>query len=100
MPQLERVEWVSSSLQSLNHAEKQIHHPLHVPTFVAQYNRFYDMSASDRCRKVHCGWLALLYVVLCLGAHFGDEDRVELEERLFEVRSNPVCRTALTGAGS
>ncbi|WRT63476.1 uncharacterized protein IL334_000381 [Kwoniella shivajii] len=57
---LERVEW--------------IHHPLHLPTFLAQYNRFWTMSISQRCETVHSRWLALLYIVLCLGDHFGDEE--------------------------
>ncbi|OXG73201.1 hypothetical protein C348_06163 [Cryptococcus neoformans Gb118] len=57
---LERVEW--------------IHHPLHLPTFLAQYNKFWSMSPSHRCSTVHSRWLALLYIILCLGDHFGDEN--------------------------
>lgn len=57
---LERVEW--------------IHHPLHLPTFLAQYNKFWSMSPSHRRSTVHSRWLALLYIVLCLGDHFGDEN--------------------------
>ncbi|KAL0244075.1 hypothetical protein I308_105338 [Cryptococcus tetragattii IND107] len=68
---LERVEW--------------IHHPLHLPTFLAQYNQFWSMSPSHRRSTVHSRWLALLYIILCLGDHFGDEDMstdVTLEGRL------------------
>lgn len=57
---LERVEW--------------IHHPLHLPTFLAQYNKFWSMSPSHRRSTVHSRWLALLYIILCLGDHFGDEN--------------------------
>ncbi|WVR03307.1 hypothetical protein IAU60_000298 [Kwoniella sp. DSM 27419] len=57
---LERVEW--------------IHHPLHLPTFLAQYNRFWSMSTAKRCETVHARWLALLYITLALGAHFSDEE--------------------------
>lgn len=53
---------------------QQIHHPLHLPTFLAQYNKFWSMSPSHRCSTVHSRWLALLYIILCLGDHFGDEN--------------------------
>ncbi|WVQ80975.1 hypothetical protein IAT38_003082 [Cryptococcus sp. DSM 104549] len=57
---LERVEW--------------IHHPLHLPTFLSQYNKFWAMDLARRRQTVHARWLALLYIILCLGDHFGDED--------------------------
>ncbi|ODN96925.1 hypothetical protein I350_07899 [Cryptococcus amylolentus CBS 6273] len=68
---LEKVEW--------------IHHPLHLPAFLAQYNKFWSMSPSQRRVKVHSRWTALLFIVLCLGEHFGDEEMGkdgDLEERL------------------
>ncbi|KIR37492.1 hypothetical protein I352_00809 [Cryptococcus deuterogattii MMRL2647] len=43
------------------------------------------MSPSHRRSTVHSRWLALLYIILCLGDHFGDEDMstdVTLEGRL------------------
>ncbi|KAK8845318.1 hypothetical protein IAR55_006031 [Kwoniella newhampshirensis] len=57
---LERVEW--------------IHHPLHIPTFLAQYNKFWTMDPAHRRHSVHSRWLALLYMTLCLGDHFSDEE--------------------------
>ncbi|WVF66271.1 hypothetical protein IAT40_001011 [Kwoniella sp. CBS 6097] len=68
---LERVEW--------------IHHPLHLPTFLAQYNRFWTMDSTRRRETVHSRWLALLYITLALGAHFSDDEVTNdssLEERL------------------
>lgn len=65
-----------------------IHHPLHIPTFLAQYNSFNAMSPSERSRPSRARWLALLYVVLCLGAHFEDDEDTELEERLLEVSTS------------
>ena len=70
--QLERVEW--------------IHHPLHVPKFLSQYNSFFDLVAVGDIHPVDIRWAALLFIVLCLGAYFGDEDDADLEERLLEVR--------------
>nr|XP_031863734.1 uncharacterized protein CI109_000986 [Kwoniella shandongensis]KAA5530806.1 hypothetical protein CI109_000986 [Kwoniella shandongensis] len=57
---LERVEW--------------IHHPLHIPTFLARYNKFWAMDSAHRQQSVHSRWLALLYMTLCLGDHFSDEE--------------------------
>ncbi|KAE8542970.1 hypothetical protein D1P53_000457 [Cryptococcus gattii VGV] len=51
----------------------------------SQYNQFWSMSPSHRRSTVHSRWLALLYIILCLGDHFGDEDMstdVTLEGRL------------------
>jgi hypothetical protein len=33
-----------------------------------------DMTEAERVRSIEPRWLALLYIVLCLGAHFGDHD--------------------------
>ncbi|WVQ76504.1 hypothetical protein IAR50_006173 [Cryptococcus sp. DSM 104548] len=68
---LERVEW--------------IHHPLHLPAFLVQYNKFWSMTPSQRKSKVHSRWTALLFIVLCLGEHFADSDagkNEDLERRL------------------
>ncbi|WVQ93892.1 hypothetical protein IAU59_000970 [Kwoniella sp. CBS 9459] len=76
---LERVEW--------------IHHPLHLPTFLAQYNRFWTMDGTHRHETVHSRWLALLYITLALGAHFSDDEVTNdssLEERL-----ETACEDAL-----
>ena len=43
------------------------------------------MSEMERNDSIHLRWLAMLYIVLCLGAHFGDEDELPLEEQLLEV---------------
>ncbi|WWC97739.1 hypothetical protein V866_004624 [Kwoniella sp. B9012] len=71
---LERVEW--------------IHHPLHLPTFLAQYNRFWNMDVARRCETVHARWLALLYIALCLGDHFSDD----------ELTTDPTLETRLVTA--
>lgn len=42
------------------------------------------MSQNERETNIEPRWLALLYIVLCLGAHFGDGSRSE-ETRLLEV---------------
>ena len=70
MKQLERVEW--------------IHHPLHLPTFLSQYNRQYSMEPNEKKRVIEPRWLALFYIVLCLGSHFGASDAVQ-EADLLEV---------------
>jgi hypothetical protein len=69
--QLERVEW--------------IHHPLHLPTFLSQYNAFFQMDRSLQSHPSRLRWLALLFIVLCLGAHFGDDENFALEERMLQV---------------
>lgn len=48
-----------------------IHHPIHLPTLLATYNQLWD--TDGRKQRLPSRWLALLYAVLCLGAHFGDE---------------------------
>lgn len=51
------------------------------------------MSPSHRRSTVHSRWLALLYIILCLGDHFGDEDMstdVTLEGRLLVVSHRPT----------
>ncbi|RSH94213.1 hypothetical protein EHS25_004016 [Saitozyma podzolica] len=65
---IERVEW--------------IHHPLHLPTFLSQYNKFWAMETDRRKQTVHSRWLAMLFIVLCLGAHFGDHEE-DAEEEVF-----------------
>jgi hypothetical protein len=67
-----------------------IHHPLHIPTFLSQYNSFYDTPPAEQPRRPR--WLALLYIVLSLGAHFGDEEDVDLEEQLLEVGVRMIFR--------
>ncbi|ADV24736.1 hypothetical protein I305_02047 [Cryptococcus gattii E566] len=77
--------WNASNGYVLRSPLYLIHHPLHLPTFLAQYNQFWSMSPSHRRSTVHSRWLALLYIILCLGDHFGDEDMstdVTLEGRL------------------
>lgn len=66
---------------------RQIHHPLHLPTFLSQYNRFWQLDTASRCRTVHSRWLALLYIILCLGVYFGEEEA--RDEGLLAVGDTP-----------
>ena len=84
---LERVEWVIRCCSKT--LMLQIHHPLHPPTFLAQYNKFWISDKAQRSQIVTSGWLALLYIVLCLGLHFSDDGGSQhsgLESQLLSVR--------------
>nr|XP_019047818.1 hypothetical protein I302_04436 [Kwoniella bestiolae CBS 10118]OCF26748.1 hypothetical protein I302_04436 [Kwoniella bestiolae CBS 10118] len=71
-----------------------IHHPLHLPTFLAQYNRFWTMDIARRCETVHARWLALLYIALCLGDHFSDEQLTT--DPTLEIRLVTACEDTLS----
>lgn len=62
------------------------------------------MTEAERIRSIEPRWLALLYIVLCLGAHFGDHD-LRQEAELLKVslccvissegsRASNACRYA------
>lgn len=74
------MEWVSETADPLT----QIHHPLHVPSFIAQFNAFWSSDDIQRCSSA-ADWYALMLIVLCLGAHFGDADQEDLEMELVTV---------------
>lgn len=76
----------------------QIHHPLHLPTFLSQYNKFWAMDSDRRKQTVHSRWLAMLFIVLCLGAHFGDHEE-DAEEEVFLEVSRPGGFSLMTSAG-
>ncbi|EMC98962.1 hypothetical protein BAUCODRAFT_129229 [Baudoinia panamericana UAMH 10762] len=68
-----RVEW--------------IHHPLHVPTFKAEYDAFWQARSFPlESRSVpDLQWLALLMIILCLGSHFHETNaNTDLEEKLYD----------------
>ena len=70
----------------------QIHHPLHLPTFLSQYNKFWTIDAEHQKAVVHARWLAMLYIVLCLGAHFGDDDSPPEREKSLLMASGVMTR--------
>jgi hypothetical protein len=97
--QIERVEWVSRpSAHAAAILTSQIHHPLHLPTFLSQYNKFWAMDTDRRKQTVHSRWLAMLFIVLCLGAHFGDHEE-DAEEEVFLEVSKPAEHVLMTPAG-
>jgi hypothetical protein len=52
------------------------------------------MDAMERSRVIESRWMALFYIVLCLGLHFGDSNPVE-EASLLEVSPRPAARTEI-----
>jgi len=48
-----------------------------------------EMTETERIRSIEPRWLALLYIVLCLGAHFGDHESRQ-ESELLKVSNQRV----------
>ncbi|TIB76480.1 hypothetical protein E3Q23_01853 [Wallemia mellicola] len=57
----------------LQHLE-WLHKPLHVPTFISEYNQYWqDMSIGFATDNIDPKWMSLYASVLCVSTHFGGE---------------------------
>ena len=68
-----------------------IYHCLHIPTFRAAQERFWQLAPEERVARVEPAWLAVYLLALCLSIHFrtaqvqNEAQAEEEEETFFEV---------------